>query len=179
MSLAKTYIDHVKKAVELASKHSSKITKDSDVLNIDGMSSEKIRHVLNNLCSLNDCRYLEIGTWKGSTLLSALYNNMHAKATCIENFSDFNGPREEFLMNAKRNKEAGNVPVFDFIEKDCFSIDPGGIEKKNVYFFDGGHVNSNCLRSLYYFYYYLILFLRPPLRNTERPGIFQSPRRFI
>jgi hypothetical protein len=139
MSLLDTYTSHVKLAVENATNHVSKITKECGALDIEGMSSSKVRHVLNNLCSLSDARYLEIGTWKGSTLLSALYNNHHVSATCIENFSDFNGPREVFQSNVKNFRNAGSIPNFEFIEKDCFSFDPSPIGKKNIYLFDGGH----------------------------------------
>lgn len=41
----------------------------------DRMSSPKVRHLLNNLCSLPSTSYLEIGTWKGSTWISALFQN--------------------------------------------------------------------------------------------------------
>jgi hypothetical protein len=139
MNLLNFYVTHVKFAIENAKNHISKIHNECDILNIEGMSSKKVRHVLNNICSLSDSRYLEIGTWKGSTFLSALYENMHVDATCIENFSEFNGPKDTFLRNTNHFLNLQKIPNFQFIEKDCFLVDTSLINKKNIYFFDGGH----------------------------------------
>ncbi len=73
----------VQTSIELAYQGSSSLTQ--QILNIDGMSSPKVRHFLNNLCSLPGTSYLEIG-WKGSTWISALYGN---KAT-IQQADDWN-----------------------------------------------------------------------------------------
>ena len=151
MNTAEFYVNHVKNAVENATLHVSKITRECGILDIDGMSSEKVRHVLNNLCTLSDARYLEVGTWKGSTLLSALYNNLHVKATCIENFIDFNGPRDAFISNISKYKTKNNIPALEFIEKDCFLVDPKLIEQKNIYFFDGGHEIDDHVRAFTHF----------------------------
>lgn len=148
---SENYIAHVKTAVENASLGKSKITSASGVLEIDGMSSSKVRHVLNNICSLADTRYLEIGAWKGSTLISALYENNHVHATCIENFSDFNGPRNTFHSNVESYKSLGKISPFQFIDADCFSIDTSIIEKKNCYFFDGGHEVDDHLKAFTYY----------------------------
>ena len=41
-----------------------------------GMSGKKYRYLINNLVSLiEDARYLEIGSWTGSTACSAIYGN--------------------------------------------------------------------------------------------------------
>ena len=62
------------------------------------MSGKKTRHFYNNICSMKNSRYLEIGTWKGSTLCSAMCNNK-MKCVAIDNWSQFNGPKNEFLKN--------------------------------------------------------------------------------
>ena len=59
----------------------------SEILKLEGMSSPKVRHLLNNLCALPGARYLEIGSYKGSTWISALYNNSSTliSSTSIDN----------------------------------------------------------------------------------------------
>lgn len=61
---------------------------------IDGMSSPKGRRLLNNLCEMEGTRYLEIGCWKGSTLISAISNNYETieQAVAIDNYSEFQLP---------------------------------------------------------------------------------------
>lgn len=66
-------ISHVKESIEKAKNGISKLYQ--GILNIEGMSGSKIRHFLNNVCSFKGVNYLEIGCWKGSTLVSAAYNN--------------------------------------------------------------------------------------------------------
>ena len=68
------YIDAVKNSFNKALNCESKLP--PWILNIQGMSGKKYRHFINNLfSSILNCRYLEIGSWKGSTLCSAIFNN--------------------------------------------------------------------------------------------------------
>src|SRR4051812_41711122 len=69
----KFLIAHVKASIENGNNHISQLN--DAVLGIQGMSSPKVRHFLNNLCTMNDSHYLEIGCWKGSTFVSSLFNN--------------------------------------------------------------------------------------------------------
>ena len=66
-------IEHVKQSIQNAELGISQLN--SKILNLEGMSSDKVRHFLNNICSLEHGNYLEIGVWKGSTFISALYKN--------------------------------------------------------------------------------------------------------
>ena len=55
------------------------------VLNLDGLSGKKYRHMINNLIALiKNPRYLEIGSWKGSTSCAASIENKLC-ITCIDN----------------------------------------------------------------------------------------------
>ena len=79
-------------AVNNALNHKSNL--DEDVLSINGMSSPKVRHLINNICSISGIsHYLEVGTWRGSTLISAISNNKNIKmALGVDNFSQFVEP---------------------------------------------------------------------------------------
>jgi len=70
---AQALIEHVKKSIRNAYIGDSKLN--NDILMLNGMSSSKVRHLLNNLCALPEASYLEIGVWQGSTFISALYQN--------------------------------------------------------------------------------------------------------
>ena len=49
-----------------------------------GMTGKKYRYFVNNLLSLiEDPRYLEIGSWSGSSVCAAMFNNK-MKCTCID-----------------------------------------------------------------------------------------------
>lgn len=102
-----------------------------------GMSGKKYRYLINNLInSLDDVRYLEVGSWSGSTACSAMVGNK-GKFTCIDNWSDFGGPRDEFLSNINRAKN--DQIDFTLIDRDFRNVDYNNIGKYNVYLFDGPH----------------------------------------
>jgi hypothetical protein len=107
-----------------------------DVLSIRGMSGKKYRRFINNLIeTMPDARYLEIGAWQGSTLCSAIFENEVA-ATCIDNWSEFDGPFDKFLTNLARFKGKSRVT---FIEKDFREVDFRHLGLFNVFLFDGPH----------------------------------------
>ena len=116
-----------------------------------GMSGRKYRYLINNLVSLiEDARYLEIGSWTGSTACSAIYGNK-VKTVCIDNWSQFNNtedipyqrvlniknPKKEFEINTK--KVISEKINFKFIESDFRKINYNEVGKFNIYVFDGPH----------------------------------------
>lgn len=139
------YVEHVKNSLIKADNNDSKCT--ADILKLQGMSGNKIRHLYNNIASMDECRYLEIGVWKGSSTCSAMCNNK-IKITSIDNWSEFKGPKDEFFENASKFKGEND---FDFIEKDCFKIDVDMLPKYNVFIYDGEHSELNQERALVYF----------------------------
>ena len=145
-SIIEIYKAHVDNAFENAENNISKITQ--DIINIDGMSGNKTRHFYNNLLTMEDSRYLEIGTWKGSSVCSAMYNNK-AKVICIDNWSEFGCPKEEFLINFNNYKGDNEA---SFIEQDCFTIDVALLPKFNIYMYDGNHTNESHYKALSHFY---------------------------
>ena len=114
MSLQDKYIKHVEHALNNADQNISFISE--EIKSIEGMTGEKTRHFYNNLLNMDDARYLEIGTWKGSSVCSAMYGNK-ADIICIDNWLLFDGPKQDFLNNF--NKFMGNNRGL-FIEEDCF-----------------------------------------------------------
>lgn len=111
-----------------------------------GMSGSKFRSFLNQLVSNQiDARYLEIGSWKGSTACSALYGNQ-AKIVCIDNWSLFGGPRNDFFENTGRC--ISDETEFSCIETDYREIDFSELGPFNIYFYDGPHDEWNQFHNL-------------------------------
>jgi len=104
---------------------------------MSGMSGKKYRYLINNLIeSLDDARYLEIGSWKGSTACAAMHGNK-CKVTCIDDWSHHGTNNQDFFNNTKASL-SDNID-FTVIEKDFRQVDYSNIGKYNVYFFDGPH----------------------------------------
>lgn len=125
-------------------------TKLSDkAFSIEGMSGRKNRILLNSILSTKDTKYLEVGVWKGSTFYSALYKNCSSirYAVGIDNWSEFNGPRQEFINNMNDISTD-----FEFYDEDCFLIDKTKFKTKfNIFFYDGNHNLLNQEKALSYF----------------------------
>ncbi len=107
------------------------------LLRMQGMSGKRYRSLINTVIgALPDARYLEIGSWAGSTCCSAIYRNA-VTATCIDNWSLFGGPKDRFFANTK---QCSNEHVkLSFIESDFRAVDYSQLGKFNVYMFDGPH----------------------------------------
>ncbi len=84
--------------------------------------------------------YLEVGVWKGSTHISALFGNKDtiSHSIAIDNWSEFGGPFSDFILNLKTF-----LPDFEgkFYSVDCFSINKRAYFSTpvNIYFYDGFH----------------------------------------
>ena len=141
-----TYKSLIERSFYNAENNISKIT--DDIINMDGMSGTKTRHFYNNLLNIEDARYLEIGTWKGSSVCSAMCENK-ATVVCIDNWSEFGGPKSEFLENFERFKGVNNAT---FIENDCFQVDISILPKFNIYMYDGNHTNESHYMALLHYY---------------------------
>ena len=50
------------------------------ILTLNGMSGKRYRHFVNNLiATVSDARYLEVGSWKGSTAMAARHRDREGK----------------------------------------------------------------------------------------------------
>lgn len=148
--MSEKLIKNVKEAFKKANLYQSKIT--TEILKLDGMSGKKTRHFYNNLCSMEDAKYLEIGTWKGSTICSAMCENK-MECICIDNWSEFGGPKKEFIKNFEKFK--GENKAW-FIEDDCWNVDKYLIITKfNIFMYDGNHSVESHRKALSYFKHYM------------------------
>jgi len=146
MSVEDELIKHIKLSFTNSQKHISKLN--SDILSMDGMTGTLTKHFYNNLLDKPNFNYLHVGTWKGSSLCSAMFGN-NSNIVAIDNFSDFGSPKDEFLANLDKYK--GDNTVL-FLEQDCFSVDISSFPKFNIYIYDGPHQHNDIYRALVYFY---------------------------
>jgi hypothetical protein len=128
-------------AFERAEREESKLPKEF-IEKLNGLSSPKVWHLLNNLAAQSET-YLEIGSFMGSSLLAAIHNNT-VKATAVDNFCMKPKVRGHFFYNTKGY-------TFDFIEEDCFKLDPSKLGPFDLYFFDGEHTYSAQYNAITYF----------------------------
>lgn len=146
MTIEQKYIEHLEKCFENAENKSSKINQ--EIINMDGMSGLKTRRFYNNLLSINDARWLEIGVWKGTSSCAAMYENK-AIVCLIENFAGFGGPKQECMENIEMYKGENDVT---FYEEDCFKIDITKFKNKfNIYCYDADHSEYSTKMAVGYF----------------------------
>ena len=130
-------INHVKKSIEKSKNYQSKLN--DEILKIDGMSEPVTRHLYNNMCDLSGSVYCEVGTWKGASFISAMHENKNTFGYVIDNWSQFEGPINEFYTNLNRFlPDQSNIQVYN---KHCFNqISQEHFNKSiNIYLFDGDH----------------------------------------
>lgn len=148
----KFLIDHVQKAIAMGMLEQSKLTK--EILEIPGWSSAKNRHFLNNLCTLPWANYLEVGTWKGSTFVSALYGNRSTilSAVVVDDWIQYDSLKADF---AEFKENCIHIKDIDFQihELDCFTMNKTRSFRSpiNIYFYDGNHSAEAQEKAFTYF----------------------------
>lgn len=139
-------IEHVEQSFAKAELFQSKISQ--EIKDLQGMTGEKTRHFYNNLLSMPDACYLEIGVWKGSSCCAAMFGN-NANIKLIDDFSGFGSPHAEFEQNLVKFLGANSV---GFFKEDCFKFDLSKFDYKfNIYLFDGDHSHESQRKGLEYY----------------------------
>ena len=150
-------------------------------LALEGYSSPTVRHFLNNLCRFPSVRYLEVGTWKGSTLMSASYGN-DGRFTAIDDFSHHVQSRREgqearAALARVRRRVRGHCRT-RFHDSDCWDQGlrrrlPRGV---NVYFYDGRHTYEDQYRAFTHFDPVLASPYLGVVDDWNRPYVRQATR---
>ena len=154
------YTQRVLKAIDDGNTQTSNF--EPEGYSIPGLSSNRIRHFLNSLCSHDDAVYLELGTYTGSTFFAATMNNK-AKCIGVDDFSEPNvkpivdrgmwtecgNPYDTFVNNWQKY-ENGNAAFVKASVEELTEEDFGG-SKANILFYDANHdmmVQMNNLNHL-------------------------------
>lgn len=131
------YAKLIKSAFDKAVREETKLP--DWILNLYGMSGRRYRIFINNLIeTIQDARYLEIGSWSGSTACSAIYDNK-VHSVCIDNWAQFGDVRDQFRTNISNTLKDEYENSVDLYEQDFREVDYFSIGKFNVYLFDGPH----------------------------------------
>jgi hypothetical protein len=160
-----TFVDglvtHVDSSLSLAQKND--ISLPYEVLTRRGFSGISFRHFINYIGSMSSVRYLEVGVFYGSTLLSILHGN-RLRAVAIDSWSDpqlgANAAAKAAVLFSVR--EAGREDDVDIIDDDCFRLVATEAGRSrivnflngsaNVYFYDAGHTVLDHFMALSNFY---------------------------
>jgi len=142
---------HVETSIELAEQLKSKL--DRPAFQAKGFTSPKVRHLLNNLGSLDGLHYLEVGVHRGATFVATNYRNQLASAVAIDNWSEF---EEDGKVKADFQRHTSTLLTpgsYRFLEQDCFTVTREQLDAPvNFYLYDGEHSFEAQRRALTHFY---------------------------
>lgn len=111
------------------------------------MSSYAIAAIINRVVSQLPSRqsYVNVGVWNGFSFLAGLIGNPDKTCIGVDNFSQFKGPRAEFMYRFNQHKGPAHrfydMDYVDYFTREHHS--PIGL-----YFFDGPHDYANQLKGL-------------------------------
>jgi hypothetical protein len=139
-------LHHVCNAISKAFENTSKLP--PDVLSIEGMSGDKTRHLYNAMCTMpSDATYLEVGTWKGSSFISAMFSNA-LRGYCVDNWSEFGG-HDDFMRNVETHLAEEQVTIID---KNCWDVTKDDVpEPVDIFLYDGAHTYEDQKKAITYF----------------------------
>jgi hypothetical protein len=93
----------------------------------------------------DDRLFVNVGVWHGFTMLSAMAGNDAKACTGVDNFSEFGGPKEEFLQRFLDRRSTRHR----FFEMDYRDFFAAGLDRPlGVYLYDGEHGYENQYRGL-------------------------------
>tara|TARA_S200002703_G_scaffold65956_2_gene57048 strand:- start:2073 stop:2816 length:744 start_codon:yes stop_codon:yes gene_type:complete len=147
--MGKLNYEWVKASLEMADNEKSKLTeRERDLF---GLSSIRLRCLINNLCAAEKVNYLEIGCYKGATLISAARGN-DVTAVGVDNFKyDDREPNkwapEGYIWDNMKSQLDANINTYrlqpDVVNGESISIIESDFQKAdlpknkfNVCFFD-------------------------------------------
>jgi len=119
----------------------------SKVCEIPRMSTFAIGAIINLIVSNMppDEAFVNVGVWHGYTFLSGIIDNPDKKCIGVDNFSEFDGPREEFLKRFE-NFKGKNHRFYEMDYLEYFSkVHSGPI---GFYIYDGNHSKENQFKGL-------------------------------
>lgn len=107
---------------------------------VDGFSAPHLMAIMSKAVSCMDEgeKYLEVGVYKGRTLIGALIDNPEKRALAVDNFSKFEGKPEILQGNLEKfgvhdQVEFTEMDSLEFFERSALDCRIG------VYFYDGDH----------------------------------------
>lgn len=155
-----------------------------------GLTSDRVRHFLNNLCSHEDSVYLELGTFMGGTFFAAMMGHGN-KCFGVDDFSELDikpmmkhvnwtevgNPFEVFQDNFERY-ENGNTTFIKASVQDLTEDDFEGY-KPNVVFYDAHHDYVEQLNNLNHIVPFLADKFILVVDDANFDGVIESAVQFV
>jgi protein O-GlcNAc transferase len=108
---------------------------------IPGMATENKLRLLN--CAVASLAanevYVEVGCYKGASLVGAATSNPHARIFACDNFSQFDGASDALRRTLDAHTAPGQVTFHDMDFRDFLAAAPWAPARIGAYFYDGGH----------------------------------------
>ncbi len=114
-------------------------------IEIEGLTSRRMQNLLTELANLSS-KYLEVGSYLGSTGAAVLRSSNIEEATFVDHWKDQVQPangdslpannKQKFIENIKKFKNDRPLNVFDC---DMLSADKSDIKDIDFFFYDGAH----------------------------------------
>ena len=123
------------------SRHPSDRSLSQILKNVPGMATENKLALLNAAVSAlgeNEV-YVEVGCYKGASIVGAATGNPHARIFACDNFSQFDGVAEALRRTLDVHTAPGQVTFYDLDFRDFFTNASWRPARVGAYFYDGGH----------------------------------------
>jgi hypothetical protein len=172
----------MEKAVHNAERLTSNIRNQKMNLARGVFNSARVRHLLNNLCALDSTIYLDIGTYRGISLSSALHKNKNTYAYAIDkfNYDPYSASYSEEHSNAVLRgmedslKISGCSPdqIKNIIKGDMRSFSLKEISDTiNVCYYDGGVSPDDSYKTIKHINNLFSQYAIIVCSNTQNPEI--------
>lgn len=108
---------------------------------IPGMATENKLRLLNCAVASLDAGevYVEVGCYKGASLVGAAAGNPHARIFACDNFSQFDGAADALRRTLDARTAPGQVAFSDMDFREFLAAAPWAPARIGAYFYDGGH----------------------------------------
>ncbi len=93
--------------------------------------------------------YVEVGCYKGASIVGAARGNVAAKIFACDNFSKFDGAEDILRRNLARHAP-GQVEFFNLASREFLRAAPWRPARIGAYFYDGGHSFADQFEGLQY-----------------------------
>ncbi len=108
---------------------------------IPGMATENKLALLNSAVAALDRGevYVEVGCYKGASIVGAATGNADARIFACDNFSQFDGAASALRRALDARTAPGQVTFHDLDFREFFAAAPWRPSRIGAYFYDGGH----------------------------------------
>jgi len=175
-------IPHIIESIDKAERLDSNYTG----IAIESLTSNITKHFLNNICSLPDTVYLELGCYAGGTFYSALQNN-NTKGYAVDNYKQPTYPhRDDLNFKGYQNPKAVLLEPpwhpdkrydYTLIEDDVTNITLP--EQVNVIFYDADHNPQAQYNNLKHVHQYCKDEFILIIDDANMPGVIESVDEFV